>query len=122
MSGTPATPPVPGGFGRDTPPSPYSEDVPKNLRAATSRLQFPPSYVVVGFYRLVSDSKLRVPAWQKCKHGFVRGATVGIIWVSILLKLVSPKWYMLGEYGALPWVVCSFNKGSGNIQDPEGFR
>ena len=82
---TPADKPVvPGGFTADSPsPSPYNQDVPESLRRATSRLQFPPSYVVVGFYRLVTDSKLRVPAWQKCKHGFVRGASVGLIWVSI---------------------------------------
>ena len=72
---------VPGEYGGDA-SSPYDEDVPENLRRATSRLQFPPSYVVVGFYRLITDRTLRVPAWQKCKHGFVRGASVGLIWVS----------------------------------------
>ena len=78
---------IPGGFAAGDTPSPYSEDVPENLRRATSRLQFPPSYVVVGFYRLITDRNLRVPAWNKCKHGFVRGASVGLIWVSI----VSPR-------------------------------
>ena len=72
---------VPGGFAPDTPHG-GDEAVPEHLRAATSRLQFPPSYVVVGFYRLLSDSKLRVPAWQKCKHGFARGVAVGLVWVS----------------------------------------
>lgn len=72
---------VPGGYAGDV-PLPYDEDVPENLRRATSRLQFPPSYVVVGFYRLITDRTLRAPAWQKCKHGFVRGASVCLIWVS----------------------------------------
>ena len=72
---------VPEGFAPDTPHG-GDEAVPEHLRAATSRLQFPPSYVVVGFYRLLSDSKLRVPAWQKCKHGFARGVAVGLVWVS----------------------------------------
>ncbi|KAH9851692.1 hypothetical protein C2E23DRAFT_780206 [Lenzites betulinus] len=71
---------VPGAYSGGDTPTPYTEDVPSNLRRATSRLQFPPSYVVVGFYRLVTDRNLYVPAWQKCKHGFVRGATVAIVW------------------------------------------
>ncbi|KAL1950365.1 hypothetical protein VTO73DRAFT_5489 [Trametes versicolor] len=70
---------VPGAYIGD-PPTPYTEDVPAPLGRATSRLQFPPSYVVVGFYRLVTDRNLYVPAWQKCKHGFVRGATVALVW------------------------------------------
>lgn len=73
---------VPGAYVGGDPPTPYTEDVPAPLRRATSRLQFPPSYVVVGFYRLVTDRNLYVPAWQKCKHGFVRGATVALVWVS----------------------------------------
>ncbi|KAI0754700.1 hypothetical protein C8Q80DRAFT_1094824 [Daedaleopsis nitida] len=68
-------------------PSPYDEDVPENMRRATSRLQFPPSYVVVGFYRLLTDRSLRVPAWDKCRHGFMRGASVGIIWVTGTYKI-----------------------------------
>ncbi|KAI0647819.1 hypothetical protein C8Q79DRAFT_1109783 [Trametes meyenii] len=70
---------VPGAYGGDA-PTPYTEDVPKSLHHATSRLQFPPSYVVVGFYRLVTDKTLYVPAWKKCKHGFVRGASVALVW------------------------------------------
>ena len=45
------------------------------------RLAFPPVYVAVGIYRLLSDKNLRVPTWQKCKHGFVRGAILGLGWV-----------------------------------------
>ena len=84
---------LPGEYKGSTPaPSPYAvdENIPVNLRRATHRLQFPPSYVAVGFYRLLSDPKLRVPAWNKCKHGFMRGATVGLVWVS------SVHW-MVGE-------------------------
>ncbi|KAI0826830.1 hypothetical protein BC628DRAFT_1502659 [Trametes gibbosa] len=71
---------VPGAYGGGDLPTPYTEDVPSNLRRATSRLQFPPSYVLVGFYRLVTDRNLYVPAWQKCKHGLIRGATVAVVW------------------------------------------
>ncbi|KAI0373679.1 hypothetical protein BV20DRAFT_937290 [Pilatotrama ljubarskyi] len=79
-------PAVPGAYIGDPPP-PYTEDVPENLRRAVSRLQFPPSYVVVGFYRLVTDRNLYVPAWQKCKHGFVRGAAVAIVWAVGTFKI-----------------------------------
>ncbi|KAJ7169123.1 hypothetical protein C8R43DRAFT_982387 [Mycena crocata] len=54
--------------------------VPESLIRATSRLQFPPSYVIVGVYRLFTDKLLYVPAWQKCQHGVQRGAVVGLIW------------------------------------------
>ncbi|KAG7088851.1 hypothetical protein E1B28_012805 [Marasmius oreades] len=54
--------------------------VPDNLIRATNRLQFPPSYVVVGVYRLCTDRNLYAPTWQKCKHGTVRGAVVGTVW------------------------------------------
>ncbi|KAJ6631553.1 hypothetical protein B0H10DRAFT_1772935 [Mycena sp. CBHHK59/15] len=55
-------------------------EVPSSLVRATSRLQFPPSYVIVGVYRLFTDKHLFVPAWQKCKHGAQRGAVVGLVW------------------------------------------
>jgi hypothetical protein len=60
---------------------PLEEQVPDNLARATNRLQFPPSYVVVGVYRLFTDKALLVPAWQKCRNGTIRGATVGLVWV-----------------------------------------
>ncbi|KAM5539462.1 hypothetical protein V8D89_006914 [Ganoderma adspersum] len=81
---------LPGEYKGSTPiPSPYAaeENIPANLRRATHRLQFPPSYVVVGFYRLLSDPKLRVPAWNKCKHGFMRGAAVGLVWAAGTYKV-----------------------------------
>ena len=59
------------------------QSVPEKLRRATTRLQFPPSYVVVGVYRLFTDKSLAVPAWKKCEHGFVRGAGVSLVWVSM---------------------------------------
>ena len=79
--------PVPGAFSPKTSPlspltTPYTEDVPENLRAATSRLQFPASYAIVGVYRLFTDRKLLLPAWKKCEHGFLRGAGVALAWVS----------------------------------------
>lgn len=58
--------------------------VPSELSRATLRLQFPPSYVVVGAYRLLTDKTLLKPTWDKCKHAARRGAIVGGIWVSVL--------------------------------------
>ncbi|KAJ8081135.1 hypothetical protein PM082_017978 [Marasmius tenuissimus] len=60
--------------------TPKEENVPDNLVRATNRLQFPPSYVVVGVYRLCTDRGLLIASWQKCKHGTVRGAVVGAVW------------------------------------------
>jgi hypothetical protein len=60
---------------------PRSESVPGTLQRAALRLEFPPSYVVVGAYRLLSDKSLFVPIWQKCRNGFLRGVTVGGVWV-----------------------------------------
>ena len=57
------------------------EPVPPTLARAAKRLQFPPSYVVVGAYRLITDKALYVPAWEKCQHGTQRGLTVGLVWV-----------------------------------------
>ena len=51
--------------------------IPPTLERAYSRLVFPPSYVVVGIYRLCSDKTLLVPAWQQCKHGAIRGGVIG---------------------------------------------
>ncbi|OBZ68579.1 hypothetical protein A0H81_11493 [Grifola frondosa] len=76
----------PGDFG-EVVATPFMENVPDNLRRATSRLQFTPSYVVVGVYRLCTDSKLYVPAWQKCKHGFRRGLTVGLVWAATTFNI-----------------------------------
>ena len=58
------------------------QNVPLGLRRATARMEFPPSYVIVGVYRLFTDKNIRVPAWQKCKHGATRGAGVALGWVS----------------------------------------
>jgi len=54
---------------------------PPELERAARRLQFPPSYVIVGIYRLATDKSLFKPAWDKCKHGTQRGLTVGFVWV-----------------------------------------
>ncbi|TFL01469.1 hypothetical protein BDV98DRAFT_568128 [Pterulicium gracile] len=56
-------------------------NVPDSFKNAADRLQFPPSYVVVGAYRLFSDKSLLVPAWEKCRNGAKRGALVGLIWI-----------------------------------------
>lgn len=63
----------------------HPEDLgPPELERASRRLSFPPSYVVVGIYRLINDKALLKPAWDKCRHGTQRGLTVGFIWVSPL--------------------------------------
>ena len=82
---------LPGEFGLEKlpSPSPYSDDVPNNLRAATARLRFPPAYVVVGVYRLFTDKNIAWPVWQKCKHGVVRGAGVALTWVSLAITPVE---------------------------------
>ncbi|XP_006453767.1 hypothetical protein AGABI2DRAFT_189141 [Agaricus bisporus var. bisporus H97] len=56
------------------------EPVPPELTRATQRLEFPPSYVVVGAYRLLTDEILLKPTWDKCRHAARRGAIVGGIW------------------------------------------
>lgn len=57
---------------------------PPEFERAARRLSFPPSYVVVGIYRLINDKSLLKPAWDKCRHGTKRGLTVGFVWVSPL--------------------------------------
>ncbi|KAJ3574274.1 hypothetical protein NP233_g1870 [Leucocoprinus birnbaumii] len=57
-----------------------AKGVPPELARATMRMEFPPSYVVVGAYRLLSDRKLLKPAWDKCRHAARRGAIAGGIW------------------------------------------
>ena len=57
-----------------------AEHLPPNLTRAALRLEFPPSYVLVGVYRLFTDKNLYGPAWDKCKHATRRGAIVGGIW------------------------------------------
>jgi len=58
-----------------------TEHLPPNLARAALRLEFPPSYVVVGVYRLFTDKNLYGPVWDKCKHATRRGAIFGSIWV-----------------------------------------
>ena len=61
------------------------ENIPSNLKRATLHLQFPPTYVIIGMYRLFTDETLYVPAWKKCKHATVRGAVVGTSWVRFVV-------------------------------------
>ncbi|CAL1693789.1 unnamed protein product [Somion occarium] len=82
---------LPGDYGTE-PPLPYMEKVPDHLRPATTRLQFPPSYVVVGVYRLFTDKTLYVPAWKKCSHGFMRGAGFGLVWAVTTFKM--QRWFV----------------------------
>ncbi|KAF8263792.1 hypothetical protein EI94DRAFT_1739992 [Lactarius quietus] len=75
---------------------PKNEGVPGSLQRATLRLEFPPSYVVVGAYRLLSDKSLFVPIWQKCRSGVLRGLAVGGVWsfltFSIQRGLIKTFW------------------------------
>ncbi|KAH7920371.1 hypothetical protein BV22DRAFT_1074078 [Leucogyrophana mollusca] len=69
------------------PSSLVGEDVPPTLARASLRLNFPPSYVVVGVYRLFTDKSLYKPAWDKCRHGARRGLIVGFIWTCLTYKI-----------------------------------
>jgi len=64
-----------------------ANDVPSHLTRADRRLQFTPSYVVVGVYRLFTDRTLYIPAWDKCRHGTQRGAVVGLVWTLLTFKV-----------------------------------
>lgn len=71
-------------------PAPHTrtdEEAARSKQLREERLNFPPLYVVVGVYRLCTDKNLYVPAWQKCKHGALRGAAVGAGWVSCLWRI-----------------------------------
>lgn len=57
------------------------KDIPSNLARAVTRMEFPPSYIVVGVYRLFTDKTLYKPVWDKCKHGTQRGGIIAIAWV-----------------------------------------
>ncbi|KAL5536153.1 hypothetical protein ACEPAF_4258 [Sanghuangporus sanghuang] len=64
---------------------PTNTDISRTVR--NERLAFPPIYVVVGAYRLLTDKNLYVPTWEKCKHGFVRGAVVGLGWAAFTFNV-----------------------------------
>ncbi|KAF4563338.1 hypothetical protein EYR40_006939 [Pleurotus pulmonarius] len=70
------------------------ENVPKSLKSATMRMKFPPSYVIVGVYRLCTDKLLYKPAWDKCRHGARRGIIAGLIW-AIMTYRVQKKFIEL---------------------------
>ncbi|PFH47211.1 hypothetical protein AMATHDRAFT_68228 [Amanita thiersii Skay4041] len=61
--------------------------VPRELARASLRLQYPPSYALIGAYRLCTDKNLRVPAWDKCRHATRRGLVVGAIWAVLTFEL-----------------------------------
>ena len=63
-------------------------DVPHHLARAAFRMDFPPSYVFVGVYRLCTDKNLYKPAWDKCRHAARRGAIVGVVWVRVLVLVL----------------------------------
>jgi hypothetical protein len=81
--------------------NPSTEHVPANLVRATARLQFPPSYVLVGVYRLLTDKNLYKPAWDKCRHATRRGAIVGATWVCSVDPIYQPAASNKLELGAV---------------------
>ncbi|KIM56965.1 hypothetical protein SCLCIDRAFT_1219800 [Scleroderma citrinum Foug A] len=66
---------------------PSDTDASEHLQCATHRLNFPPTYVMVGVYRLFTDKSLSKPAWDKCRHGVRRGAIVGSVWACLTYKV-----------------------------------
>ncbi|KAL7415672.1 hypothetical protein BDY24DRAFT_413246 [Mrakia frigida] len=50
---------------------------------SSSRLSFPPTYALIGIYRLLSDPHLRNPIWAKTRNGTLRGLAVGAAWIFI---------------------------------------
>ncbi|KAI0030973.1 hypothetical protein K488DRAFT_53084 [Vararia minispora EC-137] len=64
-----------------------THNVPSNLVAATNRLNFPPSYIVVGAYRLLSDKSLLIPVWNKCKHALLRGVSVAVAYAFVTFRI-----------------------------------
>ena len=70
-------------------PGEHLEHVPDSLKRASLRMEFPPSYILVGIYRLFTDKTVYKPAWDKCKHGARRGAIVGLVWVSVLFLVAT---------------------------------
>jgi hypothetical protein len=97
-----------------------AKHVPPSLARATLRLEFPPSYVLVGVYRLFTDKHLYKPAWDKCRHAARRGAIVGAIWaclVSLSISVLCPDKLKSGVldilnskevHQTLPFQVCLF--------------
>jgi len=63
--------------------------IPDSLQRSTQRLRFPPSYVVVGIYRLCFDKALFSPVWQRCRSGFMRGVAVGGVWVWVTILILQ---------------------------------
>ncbi|TCD66516.1 hypothetical protein EIP91_001292 [Steccherinum ochraceum] len=64
-----------------------NKPIPANLQRSSARLQFPPSYVVIGVYRLFTDERLYKPVWDKCRHGVKRGLTVGVVWAGMTFHI-----------------------------------
>ena len=73
----------------ERPQASSNEQIPPNLERAALRLRYPPTYVIVGVYRLLTDKALYIPAWDKCKHGARRGAIVGATWARIISRSMN---------------------------------
>jgi len=61
-------------------------------------LHFPPSYTLVGLYRLLADPFIREPVLDKVKHAFLRGVVVSTI-------------YSITSWSTLHWFVRKFLVG-----------
>jgi hypothetical protein len=87
---------------------PPSVDIPDSLQRASLRLGFPPSYVIVGVYRLLSDKTLSLPVWDLCRNGFLKGAAVGSIWVRACCSESGYCSKQMSEVLTLPYMQQSF--------------
>ncbi|KAF8996704.1 hypothetical protein BDQ17DRAFT_1544631 [Cyathus striatus] len=74
-------------FKPETPTHVHNIQIPPELRRATLRMEFSPSYVIVGVYRLCADRLIYGPAWEKCKHGTRRGLVVGAVWAVLTYRI-----------------------------------
>ncbi|KAF9225138.1 hypothetical protein BS17DRAFT_700116 [Gyrodon lividus] len=83
-----------------------ADSVPQTLQRATLRLNFPPSYVVVGVYRLFTDRSLYKPAWDKCRHGARRGLIVGLVWTCLTFRIQK---HIIRSLISHPTSLLSFN-------------
>lgn len=55
-------------------------------------LHLPPSYTLVGLYRLVTDPSIRSPVLDKIKHASIRGLVVGVVYAAVSWRTID--WFI----------------------------
>lgn len=68
----------------------------------TELLALPPSYTLVGLYRLLTDPSIREPVLAKVKHAAVRGAVVGAAYATLgwgFMSWIVKRWIVKGRVG-----------------------